>query len=229
MAAPGQCPSAEAFERISEYIASVGAALAIMPCSQVEALVQALLEACEAGRAIFVFGNGGSAALASHTACDLGKGTSDVARERVRVLSLTDNVPLITAWANDTAYEFVFTEQMKNFIQPGDIAFAISGSGNSPNVLHALRYARGIGATTVGLTGFQGGKMKPLCDVCVVVPSDNMQIIEDLHVMAAHGIFTILRARPAQAGSRPMQGDGEMDKATVTEIAAPAFEQRRVV
>ena len=82
--------------------------------------------------AIFVFGNGGSAALASHVACDLGKGTCDVARERVRVLSLTDNVPLMTAWANDMAYELVFTEQMRNFIQPGDVAFAISGSGNSP-------------------------------------------------------------------------------------------------
>lgn len=193
----GRCSSAKSFLEVADYVASVGATLAQMPCAAIEELVEVLRKASEAGRAIFIFGNGGSAALASHAACDLGKGTCDVVSRRVRVLSLTDNVPLITAWANDTAYELVFTEQMKNFIQPGDVAFAISGSGNSPNVLHALRYAREIGATTVGLAGFEGGKMRPLCDVCVVVPSDNMQIIEDLHVMAAHGIFTILRSRLA--------------------------------
>jgi D-sedoheptulose 7-phosphate isomerase len=201
-AAAPRCGGGERFQQISEYVSAVGATLEQMPCAEVERLVEVLLEASEAGRAIFVFGNGGSAALALHAACDLGKGTCDVARERVRVLSLTDNVPLITAWANDTAYEMVFTEQMKNFIEPGDVAFAISGSGNSPNVLHALRHAREVGAVTVGLTGFEGGKMKALCDVCVVVPSDNMQIIEDLHVMASHGIFTILRSRLAQDQSR---------------------------
>jgi D-sedoheptulose 7-phosphate isomerase len=200
-AAANHCGGGTRFYQVSEYVTSVGATLAKMPCAAIDDLIEVLLRTCEAGRAIFVFGNGGSAALASHAACDLGKGTCEVARERVRVLSLTDNVPLITAWANDTAYEMVFTEQMKNFIQPGDVAFAISGSGNSPNVLNALRYAREIGATTVGLTGFEGGKMKALCDVCVVVPSDNMQIIEDLHVMAAHGIFTILRSRLSDSPS----------------------------
>jgi D-sedoheptulose 7-phosphate isomerase len=145
-----------------------------------------------------VFGNGGSAALASHVCCDLGKGTSDASAKRVRVMSLTDNVPLMTAWANDSSYEVVFTEQMKNFLEPGDVAFAISGSGNSPNVLHALRYAREAGATTVSLGGFEGGKMKGLSDVCAVIPSDNMQIIEDLHTMACHGIFTVLRNRLQQ-------------------------------
>jgi D-sedoheptulose 7-phosphate isomerase len=195
-----RCGAGTRFEQIADYVSAVHATLAQMPCPEVEQLVDVLLEASLAGNAIFVFGNGGSAALASHAACDLGKGTCDVARDRVRVLSLTDNVPLITAWANDTAYEMVFTEQMKNFIQPGDVAFAISGSGNSPNVLHALRHAREAGATTVGLTGFQGGKMKAMCDVCVVVPSDNMQIIEDLHTMAAHGIFSVLRSRLMEAG-----------------------------
>jgi D-sedoheptulose 7-phosphate isomerase len=200
-AAAGRVCAPKRFQHVSDYVACVSATLEHMPCADIEQLVEVLHQTCEAGRAIFVFGNGGSAALASHAACDLGKGTSEVARERVRVLSLTDNVPLLTAWANDTAYEYVFTEQMKNFIQPGDVAFAISGSGNSPNVLHALRSAREIGATTVGLTGFEGGKMKALCDVCVVVPSDNMQVIEDLHVMAAHGIFTTLMSRLAQSSS----------------------------
>ena len=208
----GRCGS-KGFLAVSDYVASVGATLAQMPCGAIEELVEVLLKASEAGRAIFVFGNGGSAALASHAACDLGKGTCDVTQKRVRVMSLTDNVPLITAWANDTAYELVFTEQMKNFIQPGDVAFAISGSGNSPNVLHALRYAQEIGATTVGLTGFEGGKMRSLCDVCVVVPSDNMQIIEDLHVMAAHGIFTILRSRMALDQTHARAVKSELEEA----------------
>jgi len=225
--AANRCGGEARFVQVSDYVASVGATLAQMPCGAIDELIEVLLRTCEAGRAIFVFGNGGSAALASHAACDLGKGTCALARERVRVLFLTDNLPLITAWANDTAYELVFTEQMKNFIQPGDVAFAISGSGNSPNVLHALRYAREIGAVTVGLTGFEGGKMKPLCDVCVVVPSDNMQIIEDLHVMASHGIFTILRGRLAEAGRGRMDQDPEA--AAVPEIAGPGFERRTAV
>jgi D-sedoheptulose 7-phosphate isomerase len=228
-AAP-HCGGGERFQQVSDYIAAVGVTLAQMPCGEVDRLVEALLRACEGGHAIFVFGNGGSAALASHAACDLGKGTCDVARERVRVLSLTDNVPLITAWANDTAYEMVFTEQMKNFIQPGDVAFAISGSGNSPNVLHALRHAREIGAVTVGLTGFEGGKMKPLCNVCVVVPSDNMQIIEDLHVMASHGIFTILRSRLRQPESRQAETTAQAaQSAEVTAQEELPFERRTAV
>jgi D-sedoheptulose 7-phosphate isomerase len=208
-AVPNCCPDPKRFLQVSEYLAQVGAVLAQMPCGEIERLVEVLLRTCAAGRAIFVFGNGGSAALASHMACDLGKGTSDVAREPVRVLALTDNVPLMTAWANDTAYEHIFSEQMKPFLQPGDVAFAISGSGNSPNVLNALRFAREAGAVTVGLTGFAGGKMKALCDVCVVIPSDNMQIIEDLHVSAAHGIFTILRTRLAQRESCHVPGNGQ--------------------
>jgi D-sedoheptulose 7-phosphate isomerase len=145
---------------------------------------------------VYLFGNGGSAALASHFACDLGKGTAYCnGGKRFRVLSLTDNLPTLTAWANDTNYEDVFSEQLRNFVQPGDVALAISGSGNSKNVLNALRVAREARATTVGISGFQGGEMKPLCDICVVVPSENMQIIEDLHVAMSHSIFRIVYRR----------------------------------
>jgi D-sedoheptulose 7-phosphate isomerase len=189
------CSRSEKIRTVSDYLANVGYVLEKMLCEEVERAVGAVLAAYNSGNGIFLFGNGGSAALASHMACDLGKGTSDITYERVRVLALTDNVPLLTAWANDTTYEHVFAEQLKSFIQTGDIAFAISGSGNSPNVLHALRAAKAKGAVTIGLTGFKGGTMKELCDICVVVPSDNMQIIEDLHVVVAHGLFTALRAR----------------------------------
>jgi D-sedoheptulose 7-phosphate isomerase len=187
--------NARHFDDISGYCTKVSEVLANMPCAEIELVIQALMQAHEAGRGVFLFGNGGSAALASHMACDLGKGTADVTSKRSRVLSLTDNVALITAWANDTNYEEVFSEQLKNQLQPGDVALAISTSGNSPNVLRGFHVAKSLGAITVGLTGFDGGKARPLCDLCIVVPSDNTQIIEDLHSVLAHGIFSVLRTR----------------------------------
>ncbi len=183
------------FDHISGYCAKVSEVLRNIPCREIELVIQALLEAHEAGRNVFLFGNGGSAALASHMACDLGKGMADATAKRSRVLSLTDNVALITAWANDVSYEEVFSEQLRSLLQPRDIAFAISSSGDSPNVLCALRAAKSLGALTIGLTGFEGGKAKPLCDLCIVVPSDNTQIIEDAHTILAHGMFSVLRTR----------------------------------
>jgi len=173
-------------------------AVARLPFATIDQIAETLLHAYERGRMIYLFGNGGSAALASHFACDLGKGTANGTGKRFRVLALTDNVPLMTAWSNDAKYEDIFSEQLSNFVQRDDIAFAISGSGNSPNVLRALRLAREAGAITVGLTGYQGGKMKELCDQCMIVPSDNMQIIEDLHLCVAHAVFTAIRRRMFQ-------------------------------
>ena len=158
-----------------------------------------LLRAYDAERIVYLFGNGGSAALASHFACDLGKGTLNGSAKRFRVMALTDNVPLITAWANDSEYEDIFAQQLASFIQEDDVAFAISGSGNSPNVLRALEVAKQAGGITVGLTGFSGGKMKDLCDFCVIVPSDNMQIIEDLHLCIAHAVFSSIRRKLCRA------------------------------
>src|SRR5882672_3051253 len=109
-----------------------------LPFSDIDGVAEVLMEAYENARMIFLFGNGGSAALASHLACDLGKGTVNGSGKRFRVLSLTDNVPLMTAWANDVHYEDIFAQQLENYLRPGDVAFAISGSGNSPNVLKAL-------------------------------------------------------------------------------------------
>lgn len=179
----------------SGYFKSVADVLARLPLQSITQVMEALWQAYREGRAVFVFGNGGSAALASHLACDLGKGTVADSKPRFRVLSLTDNIPLLTAWANDAAYEDIFAEQLLNFIQPRDVALAISGSGNSPNVLKGLRAARQSGAQTLGLSGYQGGKMKELCDLCVVIPSDNMQHIEEFHLSTMHFIFTVLRHR----------------------------------
>lgn len=183
------------------YLANLKETLDGLPLPQAAQAADILFNAYQADRAVFIFGNGGSAALASHMATDLGKGTHQPGPawmssvKRIRVLSVTDNVPLLTAWGNDTAYEDVFANQMENFIEAGDVALAISGSGNSPSVLRALELARRKGAATVGLGGFSGGKMKALLDCPVIVPSDNMQRIEDAHVVLSHMIFLDLKSR----------------------------------
>jgi D-sedoheptulose 7-phosphate isomerase len=186
---------------ISRYLEGTKATLDRLPLNRVEKICEVIYQAYLDGRTLFIFGNGGSAALASHLACDLGKGTHHPGPsgmsgvKRLKVVSLADSIPMITAWSNDSSYEDVFAEQMRNFIQAGDVAFGVSGSGNSPNVLKALELAREVGATTVGITGFQGGKMSALLDWGIVVPADNMQQIEDAHLVLAHMIFLELRRR----------------------------------
>jgi D-sedoheptulose 7-phosphate isomerase len=182
----------------SRYFDDVIKTIGKMPLRTIDQVVEVLMQAYEASRTIYLFGNGGSAALASHFACDLGKGAANGSGKRFQVLAFTDNVPMLTAWANDFSYEDIFAEQLMNFVRPNDIAFAISGSGKSPNVLKALKVARAAGAFTIGLTGFQGGDMKHLCDLCLIIPSDNMQVIEDLHLSVAHAIFTAVRAKICQ-------------------------------
>ncbi len=180
---------------VSSYFESLTQTIQGLPLESIDLVADVLLKAYHEGRMVYIFGNGGSAALASHFACDLGKGTANGSEKRFRVLALTDNVALITAWANDANYADIFGEQLANLVRPGDVAFAISGSGNSPNVLRGLRVAKQAGATTVGLTGFHGGELKEHCDACVIVPSDNMQIIEDLHLCVAHSLFTSIRRK----------------------------------
>ena len=160
-----------------------------------------LLRARTEGRSVFFFGNGGSAATSSHMSQDLGKLTIVEGKRRFRTLSLADPLPLILAWANDTSYAEIFAEQVKSQGRAGDIAIGISGSGNSPNVLRALEEAHRLGMTTVGLIGMGGGKMKALCDVAIVVPSGNMQHIEDVHHILLHLLTAYLRDQhPAPDG-----------------------------
>jgi D-sedoheptulose 7-phosphate isomerase len=187
----------------AQYIGEIKDILGRLPLDSLQRICDVLYEAYERDRTIFIFGNGGSAALASHMVCDLGKGThcpppgslEMTGIRRLKAIALTDNVPMITAWANDSSYDDIFAAQMENFVEPGDVAFGISGSGNSPNVLKALQLAREKGAITVGLTGFQGGKMKDLLDYGIIVPSNSMQQIEDLHLVLAHMIFLNLKQR----------------------------------
>ena len=179
---------------IERYFRELSSLIPRLPYRSLTTIVDIFLRAFAEQRTIYVFGNGGSAASASHLMCDINKGATDLdAVRRPKVMSLTDNVSLISAWANDYGYERIFSEQLKTFVRPRDIAFAISTSGDSPNVLLALETAREHGAMTVGLAGCKGGQMKTLCDVCAIVPSDNVQMVEDLHVAALHSIFTAVR------------------------------------
>jgi D-sedoheptulose 7-phosphate isomerase len=196
----------------SGYLSELKGVLENLPVEAAKRAADILFHAYQTEHTVFLFGNGGSAALASHLAADLGKATHvpgpDSLRgvKRLKVLSLTDNVPTITAWANDTSYEFVFASQMENFLTPGDVVFGISGSGNSPNVLRALELARRVGATTLGLAGFGGGRMKDLLDCPIIVPARHMQQVEDAHLILAHLIFLDLKARiesAASAGTTP--------------------------
>jgi D-sedoheptulose 7-phosphate isomerase len=178
-----------------DYIDELRAILDRLDHAMVDRFTETIWRGYEQGKTLFIFGNGGSAALASHLATDIGKGTTGGTRARLRVIALTDNVPLMTAWANDTGYEHIFSEQLRGLMQPGDLAFAISGSGNSKNVVLGLEAAREAGATSMVLTGFDGGRVKELCELCLIVPSNNMQHVEDAHLCASHAIFTAVRER----------------------------------
>lgn len=178
---------------INQYQAEVGATLARLPVETIAQVVDVLEEARVKGRSVFIFGNGGSAATASHFASDLAKGSICPGKPRVKAFALTDNMPLLSAWANDSAYENIFAEQLENFIEGGDIAIAISCSGNSANVLNGVKVAKAKGATAIGFIGFDGGKLKELVDIAVVVPSHNMEQVEDIHLLLGHVITTCLR------------------------------------
>lgn len=180
-------------EYLDRYLTRSADVLRRLPLAAIDGVIQVLVRAMESERFIYVMGNGGSAANAEHFSNDLGKGGDRGFPRRFKVMSLTSNVSLMTAWANDTDYEHVFSEQLRNFVGPGDVVMAISGSGNSRNVLNAMELGRARRAVTVGLTGFEGGKLKSLCDHCVVVPSDNMQHIEELHLVVLHAIYSAIR------------------------------------
>jgi D-sedoheptulose 7-phosphate isomerase len=183
----------QADRSIRTYFRDLTGLVSQLPYNSITQIVSIFLNAFAEQRTVYVFGNGGSAASASHLMCDINKGTSPGEGKRPRVMALTDNASLITAWANDFGYERIFSEQLKTFIKPRDVAFAISTSGDSPNVLLALEVARESGAMTIGLGGCQGGQMKSLCDVCAIVPSDNVQLVEDLHHAMIHSIFVAVR------------------------------------
>lgn len=156
-------------------------------------LATIFIKARDMKKQVFFMGNGGSASTASHFTCDLGKGTIVEGVPRFKALSLADNVAQMLAWANDASYEDIFIEQLKNLMDEGDVVVGISGSGNSENVLRALEYANENGAITVGLTGFDGGRLKDMASHCLVVPMHYMQQIEDVHMLVDHLVTSLIR------------------------------------
>lgn len=156
--------------------------------TKVDQAIAWLAEARDNGRTIYMTGNGGSAASASHFVCDMLKGASFKRDKRFRIMSLHDNMPTLTAYSNDVDYHDAAVEQLKNFAQAGDIVIAISGSGNSPNVLRAIEYANANGLKTIGLTGRDGGKLGPLVQLQIHTPEPHMGRIEDAHMIALHMI-----------------------------------------
>lgn len=177
---------------IREYLDLVTQAIAELSEEQIQDVVDTLKAAHTDGRQVFLLGNGGSAATASHVAEDLQKSIKEHTGKRFKVMSLADSTPLICAWANDNGYDCIFAEQLDSFLEPGDVVIAISGSGNSPNVLRAVEKANAMGAITIGWTGFEGGRLAALAQKSIVVNSDNMQRIEDVHMVLGHLVFACL-------------------------------------
>ncbi|MGA2618542.1 MAG: SIS domain-containing protein [Thermoguttaceae bacterium] len=186
---------------VGSYLDRLHGELRRVEPATVRRLADLLYDAWEQGRGVFIFGNGGSACSATHLCEDLAKGIlrqedlGDESRRRLRVLSLTDNVGWLTAVANDCGYEQLFVQQLMNLGQPGDLAIGISGSGNSPNVLAAIDWANRHGLKTFGLTGFSGGKLKPMAQAGIHVPLDDMGMVESVHACLFHWIVDDLHAR----------------------------------
>lgn len=185
----------------NRYFSLLQRAMASFPHAEFERLLNEFRRARDEGRTIFVMGNGGSAATASHWVCGINKCCSVPGLKRFKMVCLNDNVPMMLALANDCGYESVFVEQLKNFCAPRDVVVGISGSGNSKNVVAAFEYARSVGAVTVGLTGYSGGRLRTLSDISIWIPADDMQVTEDLHGMALHMTMKGLSEWQARTGA----------------------------
>jgi phosphoheptose isomerase len=169
-------------------------ALDLNALSRVAAVVE---EAQAKGRFVWVCGNGGSAAISAHVGCDFGKTAARAGAKPLKAVSLSDNAAFMTAIGNDLSFEETFSRQLENVVAAGDVVVLISGSGNSKNVLRAARLARARGAKVVGLLGFDGGKLRALCDESLLIPSDQYGVIEDMHMAVAHVLTFYFKQKPA--------------------------------
>jgi D-sedoheptulose 7-phosphate isomerase len=181
-------PVTETSHFLRDYKRKLLTALDTVDMESVAKAIEILTEARDQKRHIFVCGNGGSASTASHFMCDMIKGASQKREPKFRLMALTDSLATITAYSNDMCYDCVFTEQLKNFAQPGDVLMTISGSGNSPNVVSAMEYANSLGCETIALTGRDGGKLGPMAKLQIRVAEPHMGRIEDGHMVVCHMI-----------------------------------------
>ena len=180
--------------QMKEYIDTEIRILQSLNLDELNVAANAITDCRKNGGTIYTIGNGGSAATASHMVVDFGKGANenpDSAGNFFRVECLADNVPSITAIANDISYDDIFLFQLERKLKPGDLVIAISGSGNSRNIIKAVEYAKSIGVPVVGMTGYNGGKLIKLCDFSMHCPVDDMQIAEDIHMMFDHMLLRV--------------------------------------
>jgi len=181
--------------KVQKYISTVTEHIQQLPVGLIEEVINILHQARISGKQIFIMGNGGSASTASHFVCDIAKNTRKEGWPHFKAIGLTDNMAIFSAYANDEGYENVFAQQLASLIQPGDIVIGISASGNSPNVLHAMDVAAQNQATSIGFTGFKGGKLGTMVDLHINIPSDNYGQVEDIHLMLEHMIVNTLQDR----------------------------------
>lgn len=170
----------------SSYISALKESIEGINSEDIRKLADLILDVRDRGNTVYVFGNGDSANNASHFAADLSKGTIYTGEKRLRVVALNENVPLMTAWANDASYDMIFKEQLENFLKEGDAVIGISTSGNSPNVLRAIEYANNSGAVTIGLSANEGGKLVSLAKHNIIAKTHNTEIAEDVHWIIGH-------------------------------------------
>jgi D-sedoheptulose 7-phosphate isomerase len=188
----------------SQYRSLLNSALKQIDTEKVAVAIDWLKQARDDSRHIFVCGNGGSASTASHFACDIVKGASYRQQKRFRIMALADSLPTMTAYSNDVSYECVFVEQLRNFAEPGDVVMALSGSGNSANVVRAIEYGNSIGCRTIALSGRDGGKLAPLAQLNIHVEEPHMGRIEDAHMVVCHMICYYFMERECEwPGSGP--------------------------
>ncbi|RJR17849.1 MAG: SIS domain-containing protein [Nitrospiraceae bacterium] len=174
------------------YLDQLKSLLDSFPHGRFTEIREAMLSAYHSEKQVFIMGNGGSGSTASHFACDINKGSCFNLDKKFKVICLNDNIPTMLAYANDLSYSKVFVEQLRNFLQPGDVVIGISGSGNSDNVLQAISFARKMKAKTIGLSGFNGGKLSQAVDIPFIVAINDMQKVEDVHMIVVHMLMQCL-------------------------------------
>ena len=179
-------------EQIKAYFSREKEVINNLNYDEIAEAVQVILDAYERETTIYVFGNGGSAATASHFVCDFNKGICEKLDKKFNLICLSDNTPIMTAIANDISFDDVFSFQLKNKLKKDDLILAISGSGNSKNVIKAVEYAKEVGTKIVGITGYSGGKLRELADYRMHVNVDDMQITEDVHMAFDHMMYRVL-------------------------------------
>lgn len=186
---------------VAEYVKRIQDEVAQVDQAEIQKMADLIYEAWENGRFVYIFGNGGSGTTATHMSEDLGKSSlresdlSDESKKRLKVMSLTDNLGWIMAVGNDLSYDQIFVQQLMNYGSEGDVVIAISGSGNSPNVLNAVDWANRHGLKTFGLTGFKGGKLREMAQSGMHVPLDDMGMVESIHLALFHWVLNDVFAR----------------------------------